>query len=83
MEIQNQQSNIDYKPAYTNRSLVYLKLKKYDKCICDCTFIIEMIRIVDNIGNGAEYLFKSYLRRGQSYKLTCKYFLARTDIGVV
>ncbi len=41
--------------------------------------MIEMIRIVDNIGDGAEYLFKSYLRRGQSYKLTCKYFLARSD----
>lgn len=31
----------DYKPLWTNRALAWLKMKYYNKCIKDCTRVLE------------------------------------------
>jgi len=56
----------DFKTAYTNRALIYFKLKQYSKCVLDCSMVIERCQCVyssDAKQRKSNELFKAYLRR--------------------
>lgn len=58
----------DYKDAYNNRSLVFMKLGEYDKCIADCSMVIAMIEEVDMHMMQSLAMFKAYFRRAKAHK---------------
>ena len=40
----------DIKSIYTNRALAYIKRKKYQKAIKDCTNVIEYMEVFEKVG---------------------------------
>ena len=61
-------------------ALAYMKLKQYDKCIANCTYVIEMIKAVDIDQDQTDVNFKAYLRRANALKCKEQYEEARKDL---
>ena len=70
----------DYKALYTNRALAYMKLARYDKCINDCSIVIDMIQYIDKHEIKSDIIFKAYLRRSNAYQLLGNLKNAKKDI---
>eukprot|EP01084_Bolivina_argentea_P188755 324829_1 len=70
----------DYKALYTNRALAYMKLGRYDKCIDDCSIVIDMIQYIDLHEQKSDIIFKAYLRRANAYQLLGKLNKSKSDI---
>jgi tetratricopeptide (TPR) repeat protein len=72
----------DDKAIYTNRALVLFKLKKYKKCILDCTSVLDMWEYLEEkrpfVGN--EPVFKSYTRRAMAQRELRNYAEAKADL---
>eukprot|EP01083_Nonionella_stella_P306950 1077001_1 len=72
----------DYKALYTNRALAFMKLGRYDKCISDCSIVIDMIEYIDEHERKSDIIFKAYLRRANAYQLVGDLKCAHSDISV-
>merc|ERR1712115_265005 len=70
----------DYKALYTNRALAFMKLGRYDKCIDDCSIVIDMIEHIDDHEKKSDIIFKAYLRRSNAYQLLGHLKKSKADI---
>lgn len=59
-----------------------MKLKEYDKCIANCTYVIEMIKYVDVDMDQTDVNFKAYLRRANALKCKEEYEAAKKDLEI-
>jgi len=59
----------DMKELYTNRALAYMKLGNYEKCIEDCSYMLEFTEIFEKgFEKSANLCLKALMRRAQAYK---------------
>ena len=58
----------DMKSIYTNRALAYIKKKKYQKAIKDCSNVIEYMEVFEKVGENKDLMFKALTRRALSRK---------------
>ena len=58
----------DLKSIYTNRALAYIKRKKYQKAIKDCTNVIEYMQVFEKVGENKDLMFKALSRRALAKK---------------
>lgn len=58
----------DIKSIYTNRALAYIKRKKYNKAIKDCTNVIEYMEVFEKVGENKDLMFKALTRRALAKK---------------
>eukprot|EP00466_Bigelowiella_natans_P008426 jgi/Bigna1/84051/fgenesh1_pg.121_\ len=70
----------DHKAVYTNRALVYLKMKKYTKAIKDCTTVLEIWEFLEEKKSKDDIVVKALVRRAQGYRAKKQYQNAVNDL---
>eukprot|EP00472_Partenskyella_glossopodia_P011098 CAMPEP_0197515676 /NCGR_PEP_ID=MMETSP1318-20131121/732_1 /TAXON_ID=552666 /ORGANISM="Partenskyella glossopodia, Strain RCC365" /LENGTH=942 /DNA_ID=CAMNT_0043064107 /DNA_START=37 /DNA_END=2865 /DNA_ORIENTATION=- len=71
----------DVKAVYTNRALVYIKLKKYSKAVKDCTTVLDIWEFLEGKKPlKCEIVVKALVRRSQALRAQRKYADALEDI---
>lgn len=71
----------DLKSVYTNRALVYLKLKKWTKAAKDCTTVLDIWEFLEDMKPARdEIVIKAFVRRAQAHRAKKRYAEAVDDL---